>query len=115
MAELHDARELLTAALTLADASLGKQHPIVRLLGCERDPHSDLHLALASSEDGLVAAFPIHHSAGASAAGSFTFDQPLYVLEDGHEEVHALPQCILFVQPNHSPSTIHPSAGFSGN
>lgn len=41
MAEVHDARELLTAALTLYDSGLGLRHPIVRLLGCEQDPHAD--------------------------------------------------------------------------
>ena len=87
LAEVHDARELLTAALTLYDAGLGLRHPIVRLLGCEQDPHSDQLLALASSEDGLLAAFPMQYPDSGSPAGGFSFCQPLYVLEHGHAEV----------------------------
>lgn len=92
LAEVHDARELLTAALTLHDAGLGLRHPIVRLLGCEQDPHSDQLLALASSEDGLLAAFPMQYPASGSPAGGFTFGQPLYVMEGGHAEVPTLPE-----------------------
>ncbi len=87
LAELHDARESLTAALTAYDAGLGLRHPIVRLLGCAQDPHSDQLLTLASSEGGLVGAFPVQYPANGSPLGSFTFGQPTYVLEGAHKEV----------------------------
>ena len=87
LAEVLDARELLTAALSIYDAGLGLRHPIVRLLGCEQDPHSDQLLALGSSEGGVVAAFPVSYPESGSPAGSFSFQPPTYVLEGGHQEV----------------------------
>lgn len=95
MAEVHDARELLTAALTVYNAGEGLRHPIVRLLGCEQDPNSGQLLVLASSERGLMAAFPVSYPASGSPAGSFTFQPPVYALEGAHKEVTSLGPCSL--------------------